>query len=386
MNRNLAQAYSPGLKRKEYDRVRRSKQLPLPGRVLVSQGEIVQHDHVVAETSVPGSATTVNAASFLGLEPEETREGYSCELKRYMIKHEGETVKKGETVARRSNLFGLIKMEYKSPIDGSIELISDMSGQLVIREPPVPVRLRAHIPGKVVEVMPNVGLVIETPATYIQGIFGIGGETEGLLRVIAKKPGDITTENEIPTEVKGEILVCGSIITSQGLHKAVEAGAAGVIVGGIDMGDLTAFLGYDIGVAITGNENAGLTLIVTEGFGEMQMSETTFELLKKHEGHLACIDGSIQIRAGVVRPEIVVPVEERGDLSHEKEALDKGMKAGLPVRIVRAPYFGALGRIRSLPVGLQTVDTESTVRVMEVELGDGRIVVVPRANAELIEE
>jgi hypothetical protein len=116
------------------------------------------------------------------------------------------------------------------------------------------------------------------------------------------------------------------------------------------------------------------------------MSETTFELLKKHEGHLACIDGSTQIRAGVVRPEIVVPVEERGDLSHEKEALDKGMKAGLPVRIVRAPYFGALGRIRSLPVGLQTVDTESTVRVMEVELGDGRIVVVPRANAELIEE
>jgi hypothetical protein len=45
-----------------------------------------------------------------------------------------------------------------------------------------------------------------------------------------------------------------------------------------------------------------------------------------------------------------------------------------------------LGRIKSLPVGLKTADTEFMVRVMEVELGDGRLVVVPRANVELIEE
>ncbi|GAH10649.1 unnamed protein product, partial [marine sediment metagenome] len=37
-------------------------------------------------------------------------------------------------------------------------------------------------------------------------------------------------------------------------------------------------------------------------------------------------------------------------------------------------------------VDLQKVETESKVRVMEVKLGDGRTVMVPRANVEIIEE
>ena len=56
------------------------------------------------------------------------------------------------------------------------------------------------------------------------------------------------------------------------------------------------------------------------------------------------------------------------------------------VRIIRDPYFGGLGNISDLPVDLQRVETESLVRVLEVQLDDGRKVVVPRANVEIIEE
>jgi hypothetical protein len=38
-----------------------------------------------------------------------------------------------------------------------------------------------------------------------------------------------------------------------------------------------------------------------------------------------------------------------------------------------------------LPVELQKVKTESKVRVVKVELEDGRIVTVARANVEIIE-
>ena len=68
-------------------------------------------------------------------------------------------------------------------------------------------------------------------------------------------------------------------------------------------------MGYEIGVAITGDEEVGLTLIVTEGFGRMAMSMNTFKLLKSANGKNASINGATQIRAGVLRPEIIIPQE-----------------------------------------------------------------------------
>jgi hypothetical protein len=44
-----------------------------------------------------------------------------------------------------------------------------------------------------------------------------------------------------------------------------------------------------------------------------------------------------------------------------------------------------LAKVVNLPVELQLVETESPVRIVEIELQDGRKVIVPRANVELFE-
>jgi hypothetical protein len=54
--------------------------------------------------------------------------------------------------------------------------------------------------------------------------------------------------------------------------------------------------------------------------------------------------------------------------------------AGSPVRVIRSPYFGRLGKVTNLPVALQKLESESHARVLEVEFEDGR-----RANVEMIE-
>jgi len=130
----------------------------------------------------------------------------------------------------------------------------------------------------------------------------------------------------------------------------------------------------------------GLTLIVTEGFGQMSMSKRTFDLLNQFEGYMASINGTTQIRAGVMRPEIIIPHEIPFEKLSLEDELSMGMKPGTPVRIIREPYFGAIGKVVSLPIELQKVDTESSVRVVEVETEDGRHAMVPRANVEIIEE
>jgi hypothetical protein len=184
--------------------------------------------------------------------------------------------------------------------------------------------------------------------------------------------------------------VGGALVSADALQKATKVGVKGIVVGGIDDRDLTDFLGYKIGIAITGQEDIPLTLIITEGFGEMAMSEKTFSLLKEFNGQPASINGATQIRAGVMRPEIVVPRPEltRKELGdpEDRGELEKGLLPGTQIRIIRRPYFGALGVVSKLPVPLKKVETESDVRVLEAKLDDGRKVIVPRANVEIIEE
>ena len=280
----------------------------------------------------------------------------------------------------------MIKKSAPSPCDGMVEHISEITGQVIVREKPVPIDMTAYIPGTVVEVIPKQSVLIETPGAFIQGIIGIGGETHGTLMMISKMPEEVLEVSQITSECAGKILVGGCLVTREALVQAVKVGAAGIVVGGIWDSDLTAFCGYEMGVAITGQEEVGLTLVMTEGFGKMNMARKTFELLKTFEGKLACINGTTQIRAGVMRPEIIIPHENISRSQLDDDAALMGLLPGTIVRVIREPYFGALGQVSRLILELQTLETESKVRVLEVELNSGQKVIVPRANVEIIEE
>jgi len=376
----MAHAYTPGLKVKKFTIVSKTRRLPIQGEVLAKEGDTVTHDQVVARTQVPGEVHLINVANALGVDPEE--------ISQFMLKGLKDPVAKNEVFAQRSSFFGLFKSFVKSPVDGTIELVSDVTGQVALREAYIPVEITAYIPGKVVHVMPREGVTIRTPAAFVQGIFGVGGEAHAQLKMVAKSPDDALTAEMIDSSHSGKVIVGGSLVTGDALAKAAKTGVKGIVVGGVEDEDLIKFLGYEIGVAITGQEEIGLTLIITEGFGKMKMPQRTFDLLKSFDGREASVNGATQIRAGVIRPEIVIALTEKEakGLVEEEEEATGGMTPGTPVRIIRDPYFGAIGQVAGLPVELQKAETESDVRVVQVTLEDGRKVIVPRANVEIIEE
>ena len=371
-----AHAYTPGLKVKEATIVSKLRRLPLLGEVFVKEADAIGYSDIIARTEISGDPEILKVAMLLGLEPED--------IPGYMLKKEGDTVEKGELIAFYSALFGLIKKRVESPINGTVESISELTGQVILRGAPIPVEIDAYIPGTVVEVMPREGAVIETNAAFIQGIFGIGPETHGDIKIVVNDATEVLDVNDFGPEDKDKVLVGGSRVTLDALRKAAEIGISCIVCGGIRHEDLIEFTGEEIGVAITGQEEVGLTLIITEGFGQMNMSYRTFELLKKFEGRRASVNGATQIRAGVLRPEIIIPHEDKEEEGSEE--LSSGMVAGTPIRIIRQPYFGAIGKVHSLPVELQQLESESKVRVVNIELDDGEVVMVPRANVEIIEE
>ena len=374
----MAHAYTPGLKVSRLTWIRKERRLPLKGTVLVEKGARVKAEDVVARTELPGNVVPINVAGMLSVPPED--------LKHLMLKKEGDAVKKGEPIAMSKGFFGLFKSTVTAPTDGIIESISYITGQVILREPPVPVEVIAYLDGEVVEVIPDEGVVVQTKGSFIQGIFGIGGERIGTLRVAVEAPDQELTVDHIRPDDKGKVIVGGSFVTKEVLDKAVAVGACGVVVGGIDDANLRAFLGYDIGVAITGNEQKGITLIITEGFGRIEMAQRTFDLLKSLDGKKASINGATQIRAGVIRPEVIVALDTDEEPREEGAELKEGLVPGSLVRVIREPYFGQIGKVVSLPAELQEIETEAKVRVLELELQDGRRVIIPRANVEIIEE
>lgn len=175
-------------------------------------------------------------------------------------------------------------------------------------------------------------------------------------------------------------------MTAEAIKKAVEVGVAGIVSGGIDDHDLKEFLGYDLGVAITGAERLGITLIITEGFGDISMADRTFRLLKSREGSEASINGATQIRAGVIRPVVVIQVDESvPPVVEDKKHISGILGIGYPVRIIRDPYFGLIGKVHSLPSEPQKLESGSKARVLEVKMDSGESIIIPRANVELIE-
>ena len=376
----MAHAYTPGLKVAEGMTIEKERRLPLEGEVLVQAGVTVKAEDVVAKADLPGNVQLVNVANLLSVPPEEIAE--------YMLKSVGEVVSEDEIIATTKGLFGFFKSQARSPIDGTIESVSDVTGQVILREPPIPVEVKAYTDGTVTETVPNEGVTVETYGTYIQGIFGIGGETVGNLTVVAESPSDALTAEQIQSAHRDNILVGGSLVTTDAIQTAIQNGVKGIIAGGIDDADLRELLGYELGVAITGSEEIGITLVITEGFGSVAMAEHTFTLLKAREGMKTSINGATQIRAGVVRPEIVIPFLSEAEgvpTDAEAGAAEGILEVGSSVRIIREPYFGKLGRVTELPVELQNLETEARVRVLRVELADGQQTILPRANVEAIE-
>jgi len=375
----MGTAYTPGLTVSANTVILKTRRLPIKGEVLVQEGEVVQPDTVVARALLPGILQTVRVAQTLGIEPKQIHSALKVK--------EGDTVEKDQVIAETKGFLGLFRGVARSPVAGTVELISDVTGHVGVRQMPTVIDVNAYVQGRVVKVLPQEGAVVETQGALIQGIFGVGGERRGALRVLVRSPEETLTAQHIPDDVAGQILVGGAAVEADAINRAAERGAVGIVAGGIRDTDLIRYLGRDIGVAITGSEDIPLSIILTEGFGAIRMASRTFRLLKALEGKTASINGATQIRAGVIRPEIIVPLEDPSHLPESPPAREaQTLDIGSVVRIIREPYFGRLGTVVELPPELMEIESGTHARVLTAKLDDGTLAVVPRANVEIIVE
>jgi hypothetical protein len=163
--------------------IRKTRRLPAPGEVLVKLGDTVKENTPIARGRVRNpEIIEVRVDQKLGVDPHN--------LRSYMLKKEGDAVKKDEIIALRRSFFGSTKV-CRSPLDGTLEAFSESSGKTLIRGYPLSIEVKAHVPGKVTELFPFEGAAVECKGSIIRGAIGFGGEIHGSIEVLVDTPDEV---------------------------------------------------------------------------------------------------------------------------------------------------------------------------------------------------
>ena len=155
----MSKSFTPGLKVLKKYAILKDRILPLRGKIKTEIGNNVSSDDVVASANIPGNVKMINIANKLNVEP-----GY---INQCMIAKVGDNVVQNQIIAESKGIFGLFKTEVKSPVNGEVTQVSDITGQVVISEPPEPIEIDAYIPGTINEVYDKEGVQVKSSGTYI---------------------------------------------------------------------------------------------------------------------------------------------------------------------------------------------------------------------------
>lgn len=205
----------------------------------------------------------------------------------------GRTTVKGQVLAR----FG--RKTATSPFYGKITGISPIKGTMTI-EPLFKMRVTtAYLKGIIDSVTPGESIVVSGQARMLNGIWGLGRESCGRLHVV---DGDLSETTELPA---GSIVAARGTATQAALQRAVEAGVKGMILGWLGTAAVMKFANVK-NMGVTGDESTPFPLILMQGFVRQDMREDAFRVLSSSHGCLCSIRGVTHIRAGVVRPEILI--------------------------------------------------------------------------------
>jgi hypothetical protein len=326
--------------------------------VLVNSGDRVDSTQVVGRTSLPTDFRIVAVARLLGVTTSEAEACLQVSL--------GDTVHRGDVLAKRG---GLIGRSIETPIDGILTAMG--GGRVLIEAQPAPFELHAYISGSILSVRESRTITIETVGALIEGAWGCGEESVGVLKSMTERPDEALHARAIDPSCHGSVLVTGTVMDREPLQRAENVEARGILTGG---------LAPDLVPAV---KELSIPTIVTEGLGELPMMGEAFNLLKEHEGREVSISGETKMRWNLKRPEIIIPLPNSKPPTNEKERSGE-LRPGARVRVIRMPHMGSVGTVREIPQYARRIATGARVRCAEVDIDGDDPILVPLTNLDIL--
>jgi len=359
--------------------IRRARVLPAPGEVTVRVGQRVEPPDVIGRAALPGGYRVIPMARLLRV-PEER-------LAEVCTHRAGDSVKAGDVLARGRSLPW--PRVVRAPADGVIAALSE--GRMILEVAPQLVELRAGLPGVVVSLIGETrytgavssprqgqGVLIETKGALVQGAWGSGQESYGLLKVMVAGPDEPLGPEAIDVSCHGCIVVGGSTLSEATLRQAQQMQVRGLVVGSLpaDLREATMDLPFPV--------------LVIDGYGgQRPMASPVFEVLQANNAHEAVLNARCPGRWEASPPELIVPLTTAGGEQLPVDSdppVDRRLAVGMRVRILRAPYAGAIGTIKTLYERPRPLPTGGRSPGADVDLGSQKagVVFIPYVNLQPI--
>lgn len=352
--------------------------LPGQGRVFTKVGQEVAPHDIVGEGKKQSGFRSFSLPELLKISDKEAKNA--------LRKVIGSSVFEGEILAEVDKFLGLKKIQFRAPQEGILRSFDEERGLLTFEYPPKLIRVPAGVSGIVSAIIPKKEVSIESVVAKIKARLSAGKVREGTLTVLC--PPDIPLSPDIlDSTLSGKIVIGGSEVTKEVLYKALAVRCNGIIAGGISWRDFWEVTG-ERGAA----EDVGLTLLITEGFGRLNMAKEVFDFLKENEGRYCILDGG--------STSAIVPLSLPGGVSESPEALaGKGVKGvkreeedgrfgvlekGLRVRILVPPRMHQFGKIVEISEEKAELSSGIFAQTCKVRVGE-EVVEVPVRNIEIIE-
>lgn len=328
--------------------VRISRVLAGKGTISVSANQEVKPSDIIGTSNVSSGFRILNLASLLEVNPKD--------VEKYLKRDLGQRIYKGELLAYKpGGIFGG-KKTLIAPTDGLLDFLNPQTGEMRMTLLPKKSDLPAGVFGIVESVDNEKGKVtIIAQASRIYGMFGSGKLRDGTLEVLGKRESLIVNSSVSPKS-EGHILVGGSLIYKDAISTAISCGINGIITGGVNAKDYKAMAGGRLTFPKKLENDIGISVVVTEGFGSIPIGLDIYEFLSQYDNRFVSIDGNRgiidlpsyeQSSMSRVRATKLPPIQDNV-ISNENINQSVELKAGLKVRIVGNSYAGEQGKIISV--------------------------------------
>ncbi|HET7009283.1 MAG TPA: hypothetical protein VFI11_00785 [Anaerolineales bacterium] len=338
--------------------VRRERFLPSPGTVMARVNEKVQAGDVLAQAEPPARHYLLDMARALGVAEKEAA--------RYLRHQPGERVDSGDILA---GPVGLARRTLRAPAAGQIVNVHD--GRVLFQAHGDLVSLKAEYSGVVVATDGVQSITLEATAALVQAAWGNGHQDHGVLRVTGNGPSDRLKTDDLDINLRGAVLVAGMCLHSAPLHQVTELSCRGLVLGGLasELIPIVRRLSYPV--------------LVVEGFGDVSMNAAAYSLLSTNAGREASVDGRVGGLYSSQRPEVIIPLPATRQVSVPDEIIPPN--PGVRVRVVAAPYHGAVGVVREVLQKAVGYPSGILARSARVELEGIGTTNVPLANLEILQ-
>lgn len=343
----------------ELTSIKRERVLPVAGDVLVRRMQKVAPTDVIVVAPMAPEFVLIDVAQGLRVSPAKADE--------LLLRKSGEELVKGDVIA---GPVGMLKRVIRAPQSGLVKIAGE--GKVLYELETPDFELQAGMEGTVTNIIPERGAIIETRGALVQGIWGNGKITYGIIQPVSSDLLQELVPEQLNIGFRGAIITAGFCRNPN----VIEA-AGNIPIKGMILGSMSSAL-------IPLAKAADFPIMVIDGFGSKPMNRAAEKILTTNKDKNIALNAQAYDPFQGNYPEVIISHSTMTDLDQPPKT--GSLRAGKRVIILNGLLATNIGKIEEIYPNKRTLPSGIVTQVASVSLSGDKTIDVPLTNLELITE